>query len=354
MSPRSALSNRSSSPVRRASFATFLRVFPVLCAAALSAACSSEGDDDGTPTPPGGDPTIIVTDANQYTSDATLTIPTIETAAVDVEFDWTAVTVDLQCNPVNPQADIRNISFLRFQGKTEEDIEEELTSSRLESSKVDRYWDHAVSAGDPTKVKLSEFAQIGDDKIDVDQDFTIDSTRTYLVLVQTSTTFGVGTKSMAFVKPVADGGNSVAIAPGCPGVLDFTAHLDKPKVAAPAAGPWIADWDSLTKDGTGGEISLAGVDKLLVGFYPNMTPADIEDEFFDLETLANPMYELGLGTNRKADLKGAKKRMAGGGLGENFNGFTQSGTGTWLLALTCSSCPNPQPVALAILEPSGG
>src|SRR5687768_14231965 len=108
------------------------RVASFACLAGLSVACSSEGDDGGDGTP---DPTpsnaIQITDANQYSSVATIRIPSIEVAPTDITIDWSGVTKDLQCHDVDPATDLVNVSFLRFKNKTEEEIATELTKSRL-------------------------------------------------------------------------------------------------------------------------------------------------------------------------------------------------------------------------------
>ena len=40
-----------------------------------------------------------------------------------------------------------------------------------------------------------------------------------------------------------------------------------------------------------------------------------------------------------------------GGSGELFTGFDR-GPGVWLLALMCSTCQNPAPILLTVLEPT--
>ena len=342
----------------RARLSALVGLLSVVCTAGLSAGCS-DGDDDGDDSPGSGGGgagkvTMPITDANQYTSEADLTIPNVDTVAGDITINWSAVTDDLQCHDV-VAGDLINASFLRFEGMTHAQVEEELTKNRLDSNKAE-FWDHNIPAGEAS-AKLSVFEKLGGTKIDVDSDFTIDDTTSYLVIVQDSLGLGVGTKSLSFITPKAEGATSVNLGPGCPTppILVFTPHLDKAKVAAPAAAPWILGWDDVTKDGTGEDIALAGIDKLLIGFYPNMTTAQLEDQFFDIEELANPMWELAInGPDREADLSKALKRNADGTVGtEKFSGFNQ-GQGAWMVAMTCSGCANPQPVILAILEPSGG
>src|SRR6187402_551196 len=100
-------------PLHRPQFRSFLRVLSVACAASLSAACSS-GDDDGeTPPPPPSGVTIKITDAEQYTSQADLEVPVVETASTNITVNWAAVTSDLQCHAVMPSTDIINTSFIK-------------------------------------------------------------------------------------------------------------------------------------------------------------------------------------------------------------------------------------------------
>jgi hypothetical protein len=330
----------------------FSRALLVSCAAALSVACGGDEGDDKPAPPPPVPATIVITDAEQYTSEADLDIPVVQTAPTNITIDWSGVTKDLQCHDVAANG-IVNASFLKFPGMTQAEVEAELTKSSFDSSKAE-YWDHRVLAGE-TSAKLDTYEQLGGDPIDIDSDFVVSSEDTYLAIVQDTTGLGIGTKSMSFVVPVAGGGNTVTIGTGCPTppILKFTAHLNKPKISFPSDGKWIVSWADVTKDGTGGEIALNGVDGLLLGFYPGMDVADLEADFFDIEELANPMYELEVeGSDLEADLSEAHQRTASGAEGPQFAGFDQAGEGTWLVALTCRVCPNPQPVILAILDPS--
>jgi hypothetical protein len=343
-------------------FKNCLVVASVVCTASLGAGCSSEGDDDGAAGSGGtgggttNAVTIPITDANQYTSEATLDIPSIEVVAENITIGWSGVSSDLQCNDVDV-SDLVNVSFLRFEGMTEEEVAEELTKSRIDSNKA-KFFDYRIKAGELT-VELEAFEKLGGVPIDIDSDFKIDAETAYLIIVQDQLGLGVGTKSMTFVRPSDEGTDLVELGTGCPSppILTFDAFLaDKPTISVPAEAPWIVGWRDVTKDGTGGELALADTDQLLIGFYPDMSPSDLETEFFDIETLAEPMWELAVeGPDLKADLSNAVKRNADGTPSlEKFSGFDQQGEGTWMVALTCSVCANPQPVILAILEPSEG
>ena len=155
---------------------------------------------------------------------------------------------------------------------------------------------------------------------------------------------------MTFVKPTALSTNTKVDAPSGCGLLSFTADLTSPaRVPVPTAAPWNVDWKNVTVDGQGNNVISSTIDKLLVGFYQSLTVADLEAKFFDIETLATLLWDLPLTGSREADLSRAVNRATG----TAFDGFSH-GSGTWILALSCSSCPNPAPVVLVVLEPQVG
>src|SRR5262245_15001242 len=92
---------------------------------------------DKKPAPAGN---LLLHDENNYTSNSTLSVPTIETApATDLDICWANVNKDLQCHDVAPQADLDNLAMLRFRNLSEDQVEVKLTSGELIMSQVDGY-----------------------------------------------------------------------------------------------------------------------------------------------------------------------------------------------------------------------
>ena len=116
----------------------------------------------------------------------------------------------------------------------------------------------------------------------------------------------------------------------------------------PAAAPWVVDWRNLTVNGQGNAFVPEAIDSVLIGYYEGMTVAQIQDDIFDLELNATTLWDVQLTGGRTADLSTAVER----GTGAPFSGFARSSTGVWLLALLCSTCQNPAPVLLTVLEPA--
>ena len=79
-----------------------------------------------------------------------------------------------------------------------------------------------------------------------------------------------------------------------------------------------------------------------------MSVEDLEQQVFDIELIATEIWELGLDRETEADLSEARSRDGGAA----FDGFADRSDGVWLLALMCSTCQNPAPLLLSVLEPT--
>jgi hypothetical protein len=293
---------------------------------------------------------VILQDENNYTTTASLAIPTVETTAgTDAEICWSNVVDDLQCHPVSATADLDNVSLLRVSHLSQEQVQTRVAAGTLSQSDVAGYVDFHTDHS-ATCTKLSDFSFFGT-VIDVPSEYIESTDYTYLLLFAKGTTPGQGARTMIFLKPTSTATNTKIDAPtGC-GMLDFSADLSSlTKLPVPSAGPWIVDWRDITRDGQGSDIPFAKIDGVTIGFYAGMTVADLQTRIFDIELIATALWDVKLAGGRTADLAMAKDRATGAA----FTGFDRTDTGTWMLALTCSKCQNPAPVLLTVLQPSAG
>lgn len=309
-----------------------------------SAGCGSDGGGADAATPP-----ILLGNENNYRATGSLALPTIETASgVDLDICWSSVTTDLQCHPLLPRTDIDNVGLLRFKGLSEDAVEQKLTSGELAQSVIDGYLESRTDHVS-TCTKLFDFS-FGETVVDVASQYIEDPAETYMLLFAHGTKPGVGARVMTFIKPTASSTNTRVDAPSGCGLLAFTADLSSPKkVPVPVRGPWVVDWRNVTADGLGNEVIFSELDKLLIGFYESKTVADLEASPFEIDTMATSSWDLALTGARTADLSQATNRATAA----PFDGFAH-GSGTWVLGLFCSTCQNPAPVILAVLEPEGG
>lgn len=163
---------------------------------------------------------------------------------------------------------------------------------------------------------------------------------------------------MVFLNPVEDSPvTEVAAEPGCDqatreGILTFTADLRTP-VPMPE-GSTIVSWRKITKDGLENPIFANNIDRVMLAFYADTTPEQLEDQIFDIELLATDIWEAPREEGKVYDLLSLQHREDNGEPGAFFTSFAGHGEGTWLLALTCSFCQNPAPIVLAVLDPAAG
>jgi len=171
-----------------------------------------------------------------------------------------------------------------------------------------------------------------------------------MLLFASGTTPGVGSKAMTFLEPTATSTATTVAAPdACAGsVLDFQATLGTPtSISATDNTKWLVDWSKITKDSFGNPVVFNKIDNVLLGFYQGKTAADLQTNFTDIEQIATTLYEVPVTKgDRSVDL--AKATVKGGT--DAFPGFTQT-DGVWAMAVTCSQCQVPAPVALTILQP---
>jgi hypothetical protein len=312
----------------------------------LLAACGSSG---GTGNNPVGN--VVLRDANNYTSQSTLTIPTVQTASgQDLSISWSGITKDLLCHPA---ASIDNVAFLKIGNMSQGDVETKLASGQLVSSEVTTYREFhtagaGADAGAATSTMLSQLSY-GPALVPA-TDYVESASTQYLLLFTHGTTLGVGAQTMTFIQPTASSQNtSVAAQDACSShILDFTATLSTMPVSIPVDGPWKIDWSQITKDSFGDalDFSQTKLDKVEVAFFENMAAADLQAHFLDIEINATSLYAVDVPTGQKyVDLAGADSDG-----GAAFPGFTKT-DGTWAVAVLCSTCSVPAPVVFSILQP---
>jgi hypothetical protein len=318
----------------------------LLLVTAVSIGCGGS-DGGGGPQPEGN---VVLRDENNYTSQSTLTIPVTQTAAgADLEICWGGIMKDILCHDMVPATDIDNVSFLHIQNMSKAQIETKLALGQLTTSQVKLYRDfHVDQTGTTTCTKLSTLS-FGGTSANPAQDYVEGAANKYLLLFANGTIPGTGTRTMTFIEPVATATATAVAAPdGCSSnILDFTADLATRKpLDIPTAGPWNVDWSLITRDSMGNTVIFQNLDQVMVGFYQGKTVADLEADFLNIQISATALYQMPVPTGAKfVDLANAKDAS-----GAAFPGFDRS-DGTWAVAVLCSKCQVPAPVAMSILQP---
>ena len=315
----------------------------------LFAACGSGGSGPATTG------NASIKNENNYTVTSKLTIPVAPTApGANLTTCWTMLKTDLLGHPVDSTStttNIESVNFLQVVKLTQEQIAAEFAAGTFDTStsvKLVRSFRVDDAPKGTTCAALSAFHS-GQDYLGP-QDYVVptDPNTNYLLLFAHGVVPGQGTKTMTFIAPTTGSAVSEVDAPEGKPLLQFAADLDKPKVNIPAAGPWVIEWSQLTQDGMRGDVIYQNIDSLLLGFYPGMGVADLQAQALDYDRIPTAtIYHVAiLDGARSVDLATAQTDA-----GQAFSGFSQT-NGVWAVALQCSTCYLPSPIAVVILNPS--
>ena len=291
-----------------------------------------------------------IKDENNYSVTSDLTIPVEETQpGADVEVCWDEVATDFMGHDVVPGTGtgIKGVHWGQITRLTEEQIQKQFAIGTFDSTKsVKKIRTFPVTDAATTCAKLSQF-HTGESYLVPEQDYLV-SVDKYMLLFASSQVQGEATRSALFIKPTE--GSNVTKVKGRSGgpQLQFSADLNKPKVDIPAKGPWVVDWSTLTKDCVGVDVVFQNIETLRLAFYPGYDTAKLGAEALNYDRIAGATYYKAVisGGKRSADL--AEVKTDGG---QAFAGFTET-DGLWVVALECSKCYLPAPIAVAVVNPT--
>jgi hypothetical protein len=299
------------------------------------AACGSSG--------PGGSSNgnILMADANNYTSSSTLNVPVVQTASgTDLSISWNGITNDLLCHPVQS---IDNVAFLKVTNMSQAMIMDALAKGTLSSNQVSKYYEWHTQGATSTMLSALKFGGA----IDVANDYVEGTSTQYVLLVTHGTVQGIGAQSMVLLQPTASSTNTTVVVPdACTAkVLSSFDVTFGTALTPPKAGPYKVDWSKLTHDSFGNPIHLQNVDGIEVAYFQGKQVADLQAHFLDIEIDATTLYSAKVpSTQEYFDLTGTTSSAGA------FTGFTMT-DGVWAMALRCSACSVPAPLAFAILQP---
>ncbi|MEQ1565746.1 MAG: hypothetical protein ABMA64_08930 [Myxococcota bacterium] len=282
---------------------------------------------------------LLLADGNNYTfsNDITMQVTEIQ-AGEDARIDWSGLLTDVRGREVT---EIQQISMLKFSYPFDElvplfatneiDAQAEATESYL--------FDVTTSA----EAMASDFEITGVGFIPADL-FVDDPTSTWTV---SAVNYPGGRLDLLMSKafqPTADSTNHEITLGDGDTLIDYVVDLHSaPPLAAPAGvADLVLDWTDATTDVYGHPFDPVAGDELLIGHYAGDVTS-VEEGFLQLDTNADQIYRLSVIGATSAVLADAADESGGA-----FAGFTTDGT--WLVAISCSSCSTPVPLLLAVVE----
>jgi hypothetical protein len=309
----------------------------------LLAAC--EGGSSG----PTSTANASIKNENNYTVTSKLTIPVAPTKpGANLTTCWTLLKTDLLGHAVvAPDSNIESVHFLQVVNLTQEQISAQFSADTFDFNSSVKLVRSFSSTTGSTCAALSAF-HTGQDYLGP-QDYVMptDANTNYLLLFAHGNVPGQGIKTMTFLAPTTGSDVNEADAPEGKPLLQFAADLNKPEVKIPATGHWVIEWSQLTRDGMGGDVSPQNIDSLLLAFYPGMAVVDLQAQAADYDRIpTSTSYHVAIPDAAKSvDLATAQTTA-----GQAFSGFSQT-NGVWAVALQCSKCYLPSPIAVVILNP---
>ena len=151
---------------------------------------------------------------------------------------------------------------------------------------------------------------------------------------------------LALFKPTLGETNTEVVIDNDSTELWYEADLSSlKKVEIPAAEPDITlDWsDSIAKSALGAEFIPTYITEIMVAHYSSKTPADLEEQFLDIEIIADDLYRADMDYGTEVNLSLLTNEAK-----ESFAGIDDEGT--WIVALMCGSCANPAPWFISIFQ----
>jgi hypothetical protein len=302
-----------------------------------------------------GDLVVVLEDRHDYSFESNLEIAsTGVAAATELSFDWSGVTRDMLGHPFDPLTSVDMVELMIWH-YAEDDLVRDLGSDDLDTSNLIALG-QLPTENTRTSVSLFEIRSPSGGTIDAETLLEyVDPVRyppedhAYVIMVAEGTTLGKGTRMIALFEPdPAETTTDVRMADDST-QLDYTADLSSlDRVAIPAGtADVILDWSdeaALTTTATGKPWFPTRITDVQVAHYAERTLEELEDEFLDLEFLADELYSLNLSAGQSVSLS----RLTDAN-GTAFPGIDD--VGVWVVALKCGSCSNPAPLFLTVLEP---
>jgi hypothetical protein len=344
-------------------YARWTKTIPlVVLASGLSACGGTESKPDGDdPLPPPD--AVLIKQVNNYTSTTSLVPPIIETEpAADLQICWPNLTIDMQCHEMEIPEDINLVQLVRFGIDTLDPEPGEdkyaATARRLTEDELGQgAFEGMISyeTGGATCAKLSQLTNFGT-PVNIEDQYVEDEDTVYVMIWASGTDEGHGTRAIAFLNPTSSSFNTEVTADfrmACnedgEGILEFTAYFHEPLVVP--AGETLFNWRNVELNGLENELLPNMIDRVLLARYESLTPDDLETRMFDLEDLADDLWEFDFTGGFSVDVRNLQRVDSTGRTDENFEGFDAHPEGTWMLGMQCTTCQNPAPLILTVLEP---
>jgi hypothetical protein len=327
----------------------------LVCLPLMTFACGSSSTPTQSVTCTDG--TMIANEANDYTFTSSLMLHPVKVKPMsDLTFNWGGVTKDFLGQTVNPVTDLNDI-FVLLVDLPAATFAPQLNNDTFATSSI-------VIPGPPPSylptggVTMQSLYNnfVGAYPVDasmaaqyLDAATYTPANSTFVVAAQTGTSMiGTGIRMMQSFELDPSSNNTTVTMTNSSTTLTYSANLHSLHPTGVPAGKanLTLDWTNLSTNGLGvtlNDSTRTNIGAAIVGHY-SQTPAELENQFLDLRTLAMDLYTADIPSGTTLDFTTLVDSK-----GNPFPGIDS--TGTWLVGLICTPCHNPAPYYLTILEP---
>lgn len=287
---------------------------------------------------------LVLADEHNYSYSGTLDFPTYTTAEnVPLVVDYSQLTKDMLCHDLDPAVDVVHAGLSLFQNLPCPDLLEGFTKNTVLQSDLFGYVDIATLGA--TSIQLTEMTYAGN-QVDVQSLYSHQDDGCWIFNLSAGDSFDDEILYAAILDPLPESDVETAYLEDDCEVADFDFNLSELTslpVEADACSVNV-DWSGIVYTAQGDFFKPSEIDTVMLARYSDKGAADLEAQFLDLELIADDLWIQSV-SGDDASLEGLVTAD-----GKAFEGFdTES---TWVLALLCSSCRNPAPLFLTLLDPS--
>jgi len=294
--------------------------------------------------------TIVAKEANDYAFSSTITLsPVTVKQMTNLTFDWSGVTKDFLGHTL--KAGDLNTALAMLWGIKLSDLQTALNTDELYPSDLVRSPPPSIAINGNTTAKLYDFTINGTalppEMINsyFDAAMYTPANATYLFGVQHGSELGREMKMLqAFNVDASSSNTTVTMTNESTKMTCQVSLRNLTMTGVPGGTPALMlDWSQMQTNALGAQFKDGYITSAVVGHYMQ-SPAELEEKFLDLDTIATNYYRADIGAGSVLDFSTLKDAT-----GASFPGVDDSGT--WLVGLICGNCRNPAPWYMTILKP---
>jgi hypothetical protein len=294
--------------------------------------------------------TIVAKEANDYAFSSTITLsPVTVKQMTNLTFDWSGVTKDFLGHTLKP-GDL-STALAMLWGIKLSDLQTALNTDELYPSDLVVSPPPSMAINGNTTAKLYDFTINGTALSPAMIDGYFDATMytpanaTYILGVQHGSELGREMKMLQAFNVDASSSNTTVTMTNQSTKMTCQVSLRNLTITGVPGGTpaLMLDWSQMQTNALGAQFKDGYITSAVVGHYMQ-TPAELEEKFLDLDTIATNYYRADIGAGSVLDFSTLKDAS-----GASFPGVDDNGT--WLVGLICGNCRNPAPWYMTILKP---